>query len=96
MFSLHGDELYPVQLGRFEADYFEADLQRWSDVHPVLLNDGQPMISLGTEVPTKHYHYIDNLHLGGNGMLVVKCCRAWSVQDISPCRSNLKVDHTEK
>ena len=55
----------------FHANHKEDDLQRWADENPHLLNNGQPMLSLGREIETRHSHAIDNLFLDGNGHLVV-------------------------
>jgi len=55
----------------FELNHKEEELQRWADANPHLLNEGAPMLSLGTEIETHHGHYIDNLFVDGNGCLVV-------------------------
>ncbi len=55
----------------FQEGHTEEDLQRWADANPHFLNNGLPMLSLGTEIVTHHGHSIDNLYLDGNGHLVV-------------------------
>ena len=62
------DVLRPVP---FRQGHTEENLQRWVDAYPHLVNEGSPMLSLGTEIVTRHGHYIDNLFLDGNGCLVV-------------------------
>ena len=56
---------------KFGSDHKEEKIQRWADLNPAMLNDGQPMLSLGMEMMTNLGHAIDNLYLDGNGMLVV-------------------------
>ncbi len=55
----------------FQADYVENNIQQWVDAHPHFVNAGRPMLSLGTEIATRHGGSIDNLFIDGNGHLVV-------------------------
>lgn len=55
----------------FHQTHVEEDLQRWAEANPHFLNDGVPMLSLGTEIVTRHDHSIDNMFIDGNGCLVV-------------------------
>ena len=71
LYSISGDVVQAVSPKPFHEVHLEEDLQRWADQNPHLLNNGQPMLSLGTEITTHHNHSIDNLFLDGNGCLVV-------------------------
>ena len=70
LFTVNGDVIAPLSAGSFQAVHNEERIQSWADKCPALLNDGQLMLSLGTEIVTRHNHYIDNLFLDGNGTLV--------------------------
>ena len=71
LFHIGDEEVHCLRPIPFHATHKEEDLQGWVDRNPHLLNNGQPMLSLGTEIKTQHDHYIDNLFLDGNGCLVV-------------------------
>lgn len=64
------DTALRVDSTRFAKSHSEAELQRWAEQNPALLNDGQPMLSLGIEIVTGHGQAIDNLYVDGNGVLV--------------------------
>ena len=71
LFTQSGESIRLLSSISFQNTHVEEDLQRWADANPHLLNDGAPMLSLGTEIPTRHDHWIDNLFVDGNGCLVV-------------------------
>jgi len=71
LFSISDDLVEVVTPTPFRNDHKEVDLQMWSAAYPHLLNNGQPMLSVGTEIGTTHGHAIDNLFIDGNGCLVV-------------------------
>lgn len=71
LFNISKDTLFSLVPVRFSSDHKEEKIQRWADLNPTMLNDGQPMLSLGMEMMTNLGHAIDNLYLDGNGMLVV-------------------------
>lgn len=60
----------PLVPEKFAAQHKEDHIQAWVDTAPAVLNDGQPMLTLGREIVTDHNSYIDNLYLDGNGVLV--------------------------
>jgi RecB family endonuclease NucS len=70
LFAVEGDVARPVQMRSFAERHTERRIQDWSDLNPAIINSGQPMISLGKEIPTSHGHFIDNLFIDGNGVLV--------------------------
>jgi len=70
LFTVAGDVARLVPARPFADLYTEKRIQDWSDLNPAVINAGQPMISLGTEIPTRHGHYIDNLFIDGDGVLV--------------------------
>jgi hypothetical protein len=70
LFSAAGDAVCLIPDISFAQDHSEADLQGWADRNPSLLNDGQPMISLGREVGTRHGQSVDNMFIDGNGTVV--------------------------
>lgn len=71
LFNILKDSLSPLMPVKFGSDHLEEKIQKWADANPAMLNDGQPMLSLGMEMMTNLGHAIDNLYLDGNGMLVV-------------------------
>jgi len=71
LFHIGDEEVRVLRPIPFHANHKEEDLQKWADEKPHLLNNGLPMLSLGTEIKTRHDHYVDNLFLDGNGHLVV-------------------------
>ncbi len=71
LFNISGDDVRALLPRPFRDRYREEHLQHWADESPHLLNRGQAMLSLGTEIETLHGHYIDNLFIDGNGCLVV-------------------------
>ncbi len=60
----------PLLPEKFAVQHKEDHIQAWVDTAPTVLNDGQPMLSLGRELVTTHNAYIDNLYIDGNGVLV--------------------------
>ena len=70
LFSVRGDECAALTPSVFGGENEEKRLQLWADRCPSLINDGQPMLSLGIEIVTKHGQYIDNLFIDGDGTLV--------------------------
>ena len=60
----------PLLPEKFAVQHKEDHIQAWVDAAPTVLNDGQPMLTLGREIVTDHNSYIDNLYLDGNGVLV--------------------------
>lgn len=60
----------PLLPEKFAVQHKEDHIQAWVDTAPAVLNDGQPMLTLGREIVTDHNSYIDNLYLDGNGVLV--------------------------
>ncbi len=71
LFNIAEDRISPLMLQKFASDYQEKRIQDWADENPAMINDGQPMLSLGCEITTTLKHNIDNLLLDGNGTLVV-------------------------
>jgi len=71
LFSIDPKGIAHLKPERFADNHLEDNLQDWCDRFPELLNDGQPLLSLGREIPTKHRHFIDNLFLDAAGGLVV-------------------------
>jgi hypothetical protein len=71
LFTATGDVVHCLAPLVFAAEHDEARIQSWADLNPALINDGQPMMSLGREISTQHHHAIDNLFIDGNGVLVV-------------------------
>ena len=71
LYTVSGDTVRVLHPVPFYKNHKEEDLQKWADQNPHLLNNGLPMLSLGTEITTRHNHSIDNLFLDGNGILVV-------------------------
>ena len=71
LFQISGEDVRVLRPVSFRDTHVEEDLQRWADANPHLLNEGAPMLSLGTEIVTKLGFSIDNLFVDGNGCLVV-------------------------
>ena len=71
LFSAAGDSISLILPTSFADNHKEARLQTWADRNPALVNEGQPMLSLGREIVTKYSHAIDNLFIDGDGVLVV-------------------------
>ncbi len=71
LFHISGDGVHTLRPKPFRDGHREVDLQLWAEANPHLLNGGQPMLSIGTEITTTHGHAIDNLFVDGNGCLVV-------------------------
>jgi len=70
LFTAVGDKIEALDAKSFRYTHAEARIQAWADLYPALINDGQPMLSLGKEIVTRHNHAIDNLYLDGSGTLV--------------------------
>src|SRR3954466_11944322 len=70
LFTVTEDQVSPLSADSFQATHNEERIQKWVDTYPALINDGQPMLSLGTEIVTRHNHYIDNLFLDADGTVV--------------------------
>jgi hypothetical protein len=70
LFSAVGDVICLISPSSFAGEYQEKRIQSWVDLNPSVVNDGQPMVSLGTEIATKHGLSIDNLFIDDNGCLV--------------------------
>lgn len=71
LFTVSDGRVRTLSAAQFGQTHAEVDLQRWADAYPHLLNEGVPMLSLGTEIATHHGYAIDNLFIDGNGCLVV-------------------------
>ncbi len=71
LFTLSDGQVQTLSPTLFHKTHVEEDLQRWADANPHLLNEGAPMLSLGTEIVTPLGFSIDNLFVDGNGCLVV-------------------------
>ena len=71
LFTLSDGRVQTLSPTLFHKTHVEEDLQRWADANPHLLNEGSPMLSLGTEIVTHRGFSIDNLFVDGNGCLVV-------------------------
>lgn len=71
LYNIANDRASALAPHRFGADHREEKIQGWADNNPTMINDGQPMLSLGCEIMTTLGHNIDNLFLDGNGTLVV-------------------------
>jgi hypothetical protein len=71
LFSAAGDAISLILPTPFAHEHLEAQIQSWADLNPALVNEGQPMISLGREILTKYSRAIDNLFIDGDGVLVV-------------------------
>lgn len=83
LFGVDGDAVDVLHAGSFADQYAEERIQAWADTCPALVNGGQPMLSLGTEIITRHGHAIDNLFLDGNGtLLAVEMKRGRSPRDV--------------
>lgn len=70
LFTVNGEEVTALSACSFQSVHNEERIQKWAEACPALLNDGIPMLSLGTEIPTQHNYSIDNLYLDSNGLLV--------------------------
>jgi hypothetical protein len=70
LFSAAGDAIRSIAPVTFADDHAEERIQSWADLNPALINDGQPMISLGREILTQHGHAVDNLFIDVDGVLV--------------------------
>lgn len=70
LFGVDGDAVEVLRAGRFADSYAEQRIQAWADACPAFVNDGHAMLSLGTEIITRHGHAIDNLFIDGQGVLV--------------------------
>lgn len=71
LYNIANDRALALAPQKFGADHLEEKIQSWADKNPAMINDGQPMLSLGCEITTTLGHNIDNLFLDGNGTLVV-------------------------
>lgn len=71
LFAIDPGGITHLKPERFADEHLEDNLQDWCDRFPEILNDGQPLLSLGREIPTRHRHFIDNLFLDAAGGLIV-------------------------
>ncbi|MGE5548245.1 MAG: hypothetical protein ACM33T_15170 [Solirubrobacterales bacterium] len=70
MLCVDGDAVEVLHAGCFADRHAEERIQAWADTCPALVNGGYPLLSLGTEIITRHGHAIDNLFIDGTGVLV--------------------------
>lgn len=104
LFNITNGKVRVLRPVSFHKTHVEADLQRWADANPHLLNEGAPMLSLGTEIVTHHGYSIDNLFVDGNGCLVVAELKRGptprdvtaQVIDYAAYASRLEWSHVEK
>ncbi|HEY8189717.1 MAG TPA: hypothetical protein VIF12_03475 [Micavibrio sp.] len=71
LYNIANDRAMALAPHKFGADHLEEKIQSWVDKNPAMINDGQPMLSLGCEITTSLGHNIDNLLLDGNGTILV-------------------------